>query len=115
MQYQFKIKGFTETGNPGVTFSCEHCGRVDLGTLTSYMYSANLKISPRENIQGACNEFIERINSSDFDIFPKKKTAKKLKDAVCNCNHDVIDIEYVRAVRRAQGILKVGLEQMSER
>jgi hypothetical protein len=112
MQYKFEIKGFASTGNPGVTFKCVHCGSYDLGNLTSYMYSANLKISPRENIQEACSEFVQLINQDNFDIFPKKKTAKKLKHAVCNCNPDVIDIEHVRAVRRAKNILERGIEQI---
>lgn len=115
MQYQFKVKGFTATGNPSVTFMCKHCHKLEGGRLTGYLYYANLRVSPRDNIQGACNEFIQRINSGDFDIFPKKRTAKKLKDEVCNCNASVIDIEHVRAVRRAQAILKAGLEQRNNR
>jgi hypothetical protein len=110
MQYKFEIKGFASTGNPRVTFKCEHCGSCDLGALSGYMYSANLKASPRENIQEACCEFVQLINQGNFDIFPKKKTAKNLKHAVCNCNPNIIDIEHARAVRRARNILERGVK-----
>lgn len=77
MLYEFKINGVSQSGNPKVSFSCAHCGLIDF-YMGGYLYAAKLSKSPRENIEAACQEFVDRINYGDFNLFINPKTANKI-------------------------------------
>lgn len=110
MLYEFKINGVSQSGNPKVSFSCAHCGLIDF-YMGGYLYAAKLSKSPRENIEAACQEFVDRINYGDFNLFTNPKTANKLRRELCHCDPNIIDFEHVRGVKRARTILQIALER----
>src|SRR5690554_1812989 len=110
MLYQFKINGVSNSGKPKVCFSCTHCGLMDFD-MPSYLYAAKLSVSPRKNIEAACKEFTDRINCGDLNLFTNPKTANKLQQVLCHCDQNVVDLERIRGIKRAQAILRAGLEQ----
>lgn len=111
MLYQFKINGVSNSGKPKVYFSCAHCRLVDL-YMDGYLYAANLTNNPRENIEAACKEFIDRINQGDLNLFANPKTANKLRRELCHCDPNVVDMERARGLKRARAILQAGLDRL---
>lgn len=110
MLYQFKINGISNSGKPKVDFYCAHCGLIDL-YMDGYLYAAKLSTNPREDVEAACKEFLDRINCGDINLFINPKTAVKLKRELCLCDPNVVALEHVRGVKRAQAILRAGLEK----
>lgn len=77
----------------------------------AYLYAAKLSTNPREDVEAACKEFLDRINCGDINLFINPKTAVKLKRELCLCDPNVVALEHIRGVKRAQAILRAGLEQ----
>ncbi|MFK4136852.1 hypothetical protein ACI2KR_31995 [Pseudomonas luteola] len=111
MLYEFEIGEVSLSGNPKAYFSCKHCGIIDFN-MDSYLYAAQLSTDPRKDIESACQEFIDRVNTGSLDMFKHQKTAAKLKLTLCHCDHKVVYLGRFRAMKRAQAILKAGLESM---
>ena len=113
MKYKYKIHGLSQSGNPNVSFTCVHCGLMDM-YMDGYLYTANLRHDPHTNMTEACVEFLECVNSGKYDIFNKHKTGLKLRQSLCHCDPKVIDIEYHKATLRAKSILQRGMEKLSK-
>ena len=73
----------------------------------------NYRNNVRENMEAACKEFIGRINSDALDMFEKSKTKNKLKRELCYCDPKIVDIEYLKSVKRAKIILQLGLKKLN--
>lgn len=83
--------------------------------LDHYVYAANLIHNPYTEFQKAVSEIVHHINKNTLnDIFKKRSTANSLKNELCNCDEKIIDFEYIKSVKRAQGILKAGLTQLKK-
>lgn len=99
----------TVSGKPALDFICEHC-RLRYGGLNidAYFWQSCL---PKEDLEKAMEEFVSRLNNQDVrGLFPKEKTGKKLINALCHCDPKVVDLDFVRSVKRAKAILEAGLK-----
>jgi len=114
MKYTFKISGTSQSGNPHISVHCEHCGLGDFH-LPGHVYAAELKANPRTHLAQACEEFFERLNLKDNSLFKSPKTAVKIMRSLCDCDPKIVDIESVRAKKRAQEILRIALQRLDER
>ena len=102
-------KNTTASGKPKIQFYCEHCGRGQ-HNLDSFFWNS---IIPKQDIEGAVADFVDKLNTQqDRTLFPKINTSKKMHSQLCRCDPNIVDIEYVRGVKRAQAILEAGLKQM---
>lgn len=110
MQITYKIQDYTtNSGKQAISWQCVdcHCQFFDLG---AYFYQSTLV---KDNIEESLNAFIDAINNKTVaKLFNKQTTAKKLYDSLCDCSPGVIDIEYVKAVKRAKDILARGISQL---
>jgi hypothetical protein len=117
MKYIFNIDHITRTanGNPTVDFRCQHCGSYGHNFVT-YLYRANLTVSPRDSLAEACDEFCTRVNAGQFDaLFFKVRTGRAFSTLCCHCIHNVKDIDLARGVQRARGVLLRGLEILAKK
>ena len=99
----------TYSGKPSLQFQCEHCKTVFLN-LDAYFWQSSLN---KDYLTVALSKFTAAINENKVSVlFKKPSTGNKIyKNHLCNCNPDIIDIEYIRAVRRAKDNLNKALEQ----
>jgi len=97
------------SGKPRINFYCEHCGGYQYG-LDSFFWNS---IISKQDIEKAVADFVDKLNTQqDRTLFPKITTSKKMHRELCHCDPNVIDIERVRGVKRAQAILEAGLRQI---
>ena len=101
----------TCSGKPSLQFQCEHCKTIFLD-LDTYFWQSSLN---KDCLTVALSQFTDAINENKvIELFKKPTTGKKIyKNHLCNCDPNVIDIEYVRSVKRAKDILKRGLETLN--
>lgn len=106
MQITYEVKNYTtNSGKQAISWSCEHCHCCffDLG---GYFYQSTLI---KDNLEESLNVFVEAINNQTVStLFKKPTTAKRLYYGLCNCTAGVVNIDYLRAVKRAKDILARG-------
>ncbi len=113
MQIAFKIETWTtQSGKQAVSFSCNHCHmHYCVGDITGFFYQSNIK---KDNLEEALQVFVDAINThTEMELFSKPKTGNKLRNHLCNCDPNIIDLEYCKGVKRANDILSRALEMMN--
>lgn len=101
----------SQSGKPTLDFICKDCGRWYVGeNLDAFFWQSLIS---KQNLETAVAEFIERLNTQKVhDIYPKRTTGNKLVDRLCNCDPNVVDIDHVRAVKRAKAILEAATKKV---
>ena len=112
MQITFKVQNWTtHSGKPGIAFQCDHCNLAFI-ELSGFFYQT---VIPKDNLEEALQVFVDSINNHTVKkLFNKPKTANKLYNQLCNCDSKIIDIEYLRGIKRANDIPNRGLEILNK-
>lgn len=102
MNIEFKIdeKFLTHSGKPSIIWQCADCGHV-YHHLTSWLFQAKLQHSPKQMLHQACEEFVTALNQYNTDLFIKAKTGNKLRELLCYCSLNVVDLEFYRRKHQA--------------
>jgi len=90
MKYEYTInfKRLTNAGNPIISFMCTDCKRRDLD-LPNYVYSANLSVDPRIDLDKAVTEFSQRLKDKDSTLFKNPRSLSKLYKKLCQCDPEL--------------------------
>lgn len=110
MNITFEIKNYTtNSGKQVIEFRCSHCHGVYLpNDLTGFFYNSNIN---KDNLEVALQLFVDSINAQkEMKIFSNPRTARKIREHLCNCDPKIIDFEYLQAVKRAKEICRRGIE-----
>lgn len=87
MKYTFCINKHRHDtlGRPDIRFVCSDCGSLSI-KLTEFFWRAALVASPVNDPEAAASEFIEKLNSRQFEsLFFKRTTAKSCENTCCSC------------------------------
>jgi hypothetical protein len=102
----YEIKNYTtNSGKQVISWRCEncHCCFFELG---AYFYQSTLV---KDDLEKSLESFVVAINNKTVNtLFKKPMTAKKLYYGLCNCTDGVVNIDYLRGVKRAKDILARG-------
>jgi len=106
MKINYEIKKYTtNSGKQAMGWICEDCHCISF-ELNGYFYQSNLE---KDDLEKSLKIFIKAVNDKTVDkLFRKPTTAKKMYSNLCNCISGVVDIEYLRGVKRAKEILARG-------
>jgi len=109
VQITHKIEPYTtNSGKQAITWECTDCHH-RFSELGAYFYQSILK---KDNIEESLTIFTNAINDKTVaKLFKKPSTANKLYMDMCHCTTGVVDIEYLRGVKRAKDILARGMSQ----
>ncbi len=115
MQLTFDLEDYkTCSGKQKISWHCKHCHCMFLD-LEGFFYQTTLP-KGTDDLKQSLTIFVDAVNNQTISKFFKKpSTATKLyKNHLCNCVPGVVDIEYLRGVKRAKDILARGLELIHE-
>ena len=104
----FQIENYTtNSGKQAFSFGCSHC-HSGYYHLVGFFYNSNLN---KDNLEEALQVFVDSINAQkEMELFCNPRTAKKIREHVCNCDPKIIDFEYLQAVKRAKEICRRAME-----
>ena len=87
MKYTFCINRYVHDalGRPDIRFACADCGNLNMA-LAGFFWRAALVASQVNDPETAASEFMEKLNSRQFEsLFFKRTTAKSCENTCCNC------------------------------